>query len=371
MTDLTFVPAPHLLSLVAVLSVAAPAQTLAGSTVSPAHFEAGEGNTSLGHPFGTDVLMRYLQIHDDLAGRARVFRGLAVRPDGFFPGTAVADYTVTFSLWMSSAARRSDNIQPVFEDNHGADKTRVVDRRTFNFPGRGVPGALPRGWINPLMFDTAFAHPGIMGLTWEAETHAATLNSLSLFHDAASGSDQNPIPQNLFVGTGCRATGRGSAFSLNRTASFNWVNGTGSLTLSGSNAPASAPVFIILGASDRIWNGIPLPFLIPGSDVNASGPCFAYTDVLGTLFTGANASGAVAAQNVPVGLHPGLHGLNLIAQLWALDANAAFGIVTSRAAVTHFVAPFGVVPVSKLSQTTGGSPSIAQAFSLVLRFDHD
>lgn len=39
--------------------------------------------------------------------------------------------------------------------------------------------------------------------------------------------------------------------------------------------------------------------------------------------------------------------------------------------MTHFVAPFGAVPVSKLSQTTGGSPQIALEFGVVSRFEHD
>jgi len=352
------------------LLTSATAQGPASATVTPPHFGSAEGNSS-GGPFGTGTLQRYLQIHDDLMGTARVFRGFAVRPDGLFPGTATASYTLTLSMWMSSASRRADNIRPVFEDNHGADKTRVIDNRTFSLPGRGVPGAMPRGFANPILLDTVFAHPGTSGLTWEVETLATTIGGVSVFHDAAAGSDANPIPQNTFVGTGCRATGRGSAFTLNRTATFNWPAGMGTITVSGSNAPASAPVVAVLGASDTTWNGIPLPFLIPGSDTNPSGPCHVYTDVQAMLFTSATAAGSVPTTPMPVGLHQGLHGLNLIAQLWALDASAAFGLVTSRAAVTHFVAPFGAVPVSKLSQAQGGTPQIALEFGVVMRFDHD
>jgi hypothetical protein len=362
---------PLLLAVPLAVAAAPPAQPLLDATVSPPHFLSGEGNSSLGHPFGTGVLMRYLQIHDDLQGQPRMFRGVAVRPDGPFPGTAVADYTVTLSMWLSSASRLSNNIRPVFEDNHGADRTRVVDNRTFSLPGRGLVRAMPRGFAPPILFDSAFAHAGTVGLTWEVETHATTIGSLSLFHDAASGNDANPIPRNVFIGSGCRATGRGSEFSLTRSATFDWPNGIGSLNLSGSNAPANAPVIAVLGTSDESWLGIPLPLLIPGSSSNPSGPCHVYGDVQFSVVTAANAAGSVASLPIQVGLHPGLHGLNLIAQLWAIDANASLGLVTSRAAVTHFVAPFGAVPVSKLSQAPGGAPSIAHEFSLVMRFDHD
>lgn len=364
---------PHVALVVgalATLTAASTAQGVASLTVSPPHFAAAEGNSS-GGPFGTGALQRWLQIHDDLIGQVRVFRGIAVRPDALFPGTRVGDYSLTLSMWMSTASRRADNIRPVFDENHGADKTLVIDRRSFNLPGAAAPGAMPRGWTNPILFDHAFSHAGLAGLTWEVETLSTTIGSTNVFHDAASGSNANPLAQNTFVGTGCRASGRGTAFTMNRSAAFNWPAGTGTLTLSGSSAPASAPVFMMLGASDRTWNGIPLPFLIPGSGTNASGPCRIYSDVLATLFTASDASGLVANTVIPIGMHPGLHGLNIVAQLWAMDAAASFGLVTSRAAVTHFVAPFGAVPVSKLSQTTGGSPQIALEFGLVLRFNHD
>jgi hypothetical protein len=127
-----------------------------------------------------------------------------------------------------------------------------------------------------------------------------------------------------------------------------WASGTGILRVTGTNAMADGGLIAVVGTSNTSWGGIPLPFLIPGSDAAPSGPCNLYNDVLLLKGNVATPTGT-STTDFAVPATPDLHGLVTRSQIWGLDATAnPIGIVTSNMVIHQWIAPFAVQPASRM-----------------------
>ena len=113
-------------------------------------------------------------------------------------------------------------------------------------------------------------------LCWEVHVTAKTQTG-SIIYDAAAQATASPSIQVGRGGTGCLSTGRGTAMLCTATQAMNWTTG-GTATINGSNLLASGPVFFATGFDRVAWAGLPLPQLIPSSDLGPSGSCNLYVN---------------------------------------------------------------------------------------------
>jgi len=343
-----------------------PAAALA-QTVSPTFYANAEGLTNNVFPFGnTTVPFRYSQVHDDVP--SMVVNGLRFRHNA--TTTTYAAHTVTCDGWMSTALTPSTGATGTFDNNHGLDKLQVITNRTYSHPASDSTN-VPGQFVLDYPLDAPFFYANTAGsLCWEVIVTGKT-QTASVVHDAVSTVSANPALQVGGGGLGCIATGRTAVMSASGTSTVSWSTGTGTLTCSGTNAPASAPSFHMLGFDKAFWAGfIPLPFLIPGSTGSPSGTCNLYVDPLFVTAATASATGALT-NGVPIPLAAPYHGVALYSQWGSFDLTAnPTGIVTSRM-ITHGVsAPNPVTPGCRiyLSASTGPTGTIAQANMLVTGF---
>ena len=338
------------LATLCVLALAADSSSQT-SVVSPAHFTAAEANVDNSYPFGFGTTFRYAQIHDDLAGTPRLIKGLSFRRDGTQTVvTLYLPYSVTLDLWCSTATTTAATPSTSFDQNHGADKSRVITARNFNFP-QTDHSFVPNPFVYDVPFDIPFIFVGARSLCWEVHKTAAT-NSAAYFLDAASGAQGHANPPLAIsrFGAGCRLSATNAPMSADSSAVMSWPSGSGNLTVTGTAGPLSGFVIVVLGLRETTAFGgsIPLPFLIPGSGGAPSGPCHLYTDVLLVTASVTTATGA-STTPVPVPATPDLNGLRTFAQIWAFDAAAnPLGVVTSNAVNHNFVAPYPTIPVARI-----------------------
>ncbi len=351
----------------ALISLLLPLTAVAQSYVSPAFYTNAEGLSNNVFPFGnTTVPFRYSQVHDDVP--TMVVSGFKFRHNA--ATVTYPAHSVTIDGWMSTAVSVSTAATSTFDNNHGLDKQQIVTNRTYNHPASDSTN-VPGQFLLDYPFDVPFFYVSTNGsLCWEVIVTAKT-QTTSVTHDSAAGAVANPTLQVSRGGTGCLATGRASVMSATGSSTMSWTGGTGTLTLTGTNAAASAPVFHALGFDKNFWAGaIPLPFVVPGSTGAASGTCNVYTDILFTMGTTASATGSVTS-SVPIPASPIFHGAALYSQWLCLDQAAnPTGIVTSPLVVHGVSAPNAVSPACRifLSGSTGATGSIAQSSMLVTNF---
>ncbi|MEZ5963607.1 MAG: hypothetical protein R3F56_07150 [Planctomycetota bacterium] len=302
--------------------------------VSPAHHARAEGLSNNVFPFGnTTVPFRFSQLHDDIP--AMTVTSMTFRHN--LATVTYASHSVTCDGWMSTALTASGSASTTFDNNHGTDKLQVIVNRTYNHPASD-PRCAPGDWLLSYPLDVPFTFAGSPGtLCWEVQVTAKTQTS-SVTHDAFSTST-NPSLQVGRGGVGCIATGRTTAMSATGTSTMTWASGTGTLTFNGTNGPANAAAFHVLGTDKNSWFGLPLPFELPGTNSAPSGSCYIYTDVLTSFPVVASATGALT-NAVPVPATQNLHGLATLSQYWCLDSAAnSWGIVTSPVVPHAWVAP--------------------------------
>lgn len=338
-----------------------------GPSVSPTFYADAEGLINNVFPFGnTAVPFRYEQVHDDVP--TMLVSGFRFRHNASI--TAYPAHTVTLDGWMSTAVTPSTGATNAFDNNHGTDKTLIINNRSYSLPASD-PTNVPGRFVLDYPFDTPFFYAAPVGsLCWEVIVTAKT-QTASVVHDAASTVNANPPLQVGGGGAGCLATGRTSAMSATGTSTMSWSTGTGTLTFSGTNAPASAPSFHCLGFDKTLWAGfLPLPFQVPGSTGAPSGTCNLYVDPLFAIGASAGTTGALTSA-VPIPLAPTWHGVALYSQWLSLDLAAnPTGVVTSRM-VTHGVsAPNPTTPGCRifLSGSVGATGTLARAYVLVTQF---
>jgi hypothetical protein len=328
------------LSLLGLFSCLLPAQ----GYVSPAHFQTAEGTGSQTFPFGvTTVPFRYIQVHDDVPAMA--VRGMAFRHNS--GATVFPVHAVTLDAWVSTAVTTSTTLVGTFDLNHGLDKRQVITNRQVNLPASD-PADLPGQWVLDYAFDVPFAFAGSASLCWEVQITAKT-QAANITYDACLGPSTNPAFQSSRAFTGCISTGRTAPMALASLGSMNWPAGTGTLNGSATQLLANGPVLYVLGFSRLSWNGIPLPIDVPGSTGAPSGTCTIYNDVWLIRTAVASATGSATSPLVFTPT-PDMNGITVYQQVWGLDAAAnPFGITTSNLLAQNLVAPYAVMPISRVS----------------------
>jgi hypothetical protein len=352
------------LSSVTVLLAPLHAQT---TVVSPAHFTNAEGPSSNSTPFGIPTTpYRYVGIHDDLLGAPGVVLGMAVRRNAntttVFPAASV-----TLSAWVSTAATTAGAPNATFDLNHGTDKQQVINSRTYGFPQSELAFA-PSPFVYVIPFEVPFPFGGAAGLCWEVQITSRT-NTIAIGHDAVQGGSTNPPLGAAWFGTGCTVTGQSSAMSGVSAGSINWTTGTGTIGLNSFFGPLNAGVLMLVGTNDQSFGGVPLPFLLPGSDLAPSGPCRLYTDVLFAV-GGTTSAAGISLITTPVPARTDLHGLRTFCQLLAIDAPAnPTGVVLGNAINHNWVAPFAAPPVGRVSASSlAATGTVGANAGVIVRF---
>lgn len=349
------------LALVAALPVALAAQ---GTIVSPSGWAAIESPGGNAFPFGATSLQRYVNVHDDLAGTARVFTAMALRRSGTTSTTVTPATSIVVDGFFSTAVVTGATVDATFDNNHGGDKTQVWTQRTISFP-QAPTGLLPYPFLYHLPLDTPFPFGGAGPLCWEVRITARP-QSASTFHDYVSGASGDPEMVVSRHGDGCIASGRTDPFALTGASSNDWPNGTGTLSATASNGPANANAAYLFGLA-ALPVSIPLPF----TTGSPSGTCYLHADapfaIPGTL----SSTGGFTFR-VPLPLQPQFHGVHLVGQAAAPDTNNALGWVTSNATDHQVVAPFGAPPGGRVyaSSATATTGTLGPGQSLVVQFHH-
>lgn len=343
------------------------ASALSAQYVSPVEATNAEGLSNNIFPFGgTAVPFRFVQVHDDTP--AGVISSLAFRHN--MASVTYAAHSITCDIWASTALTTSAAVNATFDLNHGANKFQVVTNRTFNHPASD-PNCGPGAFLLQYPFDTPFAFPGGGSFCWETQVTAKTQTS-SIPHDAVTPNSLNPSLQVGRFGVGCLATGRTVAMGATGTSTaMNWAGGAGTLRVTGTNAPASAPLVLVLGTSKTNWLGLPLPFELPGTNTAPSGSCFVYTDILASFPNAASATGT-STNDVPVPLAPHMNGLTTRTQIVAIDASAnLWSVVTSPVVLHNFAAPTAPNVCARvfLSASLGPVGTVGVTSWLVTRFN--
>jgi hypothetical protein len=335
----------------------------------PGAFAHQEGGSSGSIPFGrvTDTY-RYLQVHDDVTGPARMLRGLSFRRDGGRWGPFAA-YGVTLDAWISTAALDAARASATFASNHGPDRIQVVANKQVLFPDAADPTPLPAPFAYTIPFDVAFPYSGAGSICWDVRVLGQT-NPDYVFHDLVTASDPNPALRLGRFGEGCRATGATAPVASTPGALMDWPQGTGTLFLGGRHAGANAAGILVVGWSHTSWFSFPLPLEIPFSAFFPSGPCNLYTNWGLTFAAQADYRGIIPSRSVPLALFTGTGGVNLFTQTLVHDPNAAGGLVTSDAWVLHFVEPFAAQPVARVLNQNGGlaTGAVNRGVGLIVQF---
>ncbi|MEZ5963184.1 MAG: hypothetical protein R3F56_04980 [Planctomycetota bacterium] len=329
-----------------VLAAAAPAQAI----VHPQHFTRAEAPYANVLPFGwTNVPIRLLQVHAGVP--AGTIRGMAFRLDAG-QTTDVAAFQAVVEVEMSSSVTSVLAPNATFDANHGADRTTVLPATVVNFAA--APRTLaPRPFLHTLAFSTPFNYGGAVPLCWDMRisNRSATTN----FEYDQAITSANPPATIMSFGDGCRLFGATAAMTLSASSTTNWSGATVTFRFAGSRLPPSSVVALSTGVSTASLNGVPLPFVLPGSAASPSGPCTIYNDSLLQLPVFTTASGALATNtNVTFPLRLSMNGASLFTQVLAADPQAnPWGVTTSNSVQMHLTAPFTNDAVSRV--WVGGS----------------
>lgn len=344
--------------------------SLIAQQFSPPHFANAEGSSNNVFPFGnTTVPFRYSQIHDSLP--AMLVSGMSFRHNA--ATVTYPAHSVTIDAWVSTATVAAGGMGTAFDNNHGVDKQQVIFNRTYTHPASN-PADVPGQFVLDYPFDVPFAFGG-GSLCWEVHVTAKT-QATSITHDSASASTTtaaNPAMVVSRFGAGCLATGASNPMAATAVQSIDWLTGTATMTVNGTNLEPNGITLFCTGLDKTSFSGLPLPAVIPASLGAPSGTCTVYSDILlsSVVVNSATGTGTNAFNFVPL---PAYHGLTFYSQIWGIDLPAnPFGLVTSNATIHHLVAPFSVpLPLSRmwLSGSLGPTASSTAGLGngLVTRF---
>lgn len=141
-------------------------------------------------------------------------------------------------------------------------------------------------------------------------------------------------------------------------------------SIHGSGLGANAPVLTMIGASDQVYGGIPLPFTLPGTS------CTAYASYDFTLGQVADVTGAILPQSassfLAIPADPALSGAMLFEQHVSLVAGAnTYGVVMSdkrNIVLGSYTPPTnGVWYVANGDSATAPAATLADALGFALR----
>lgn len=343
--------------------------------VSPRHFASAEAPASTRSPLAIGAsASRTLQIHEDVSILGNPIRGIALRRDGARREIFSA-LSVSLSLSMSTSPALAAAPDPVFDRNHGANRTLVVASRQFNFPQSFPVNTLPAPFAYVILFDAPFAARASSSVVWDLTRNPGSVPPTPpAFDFVSTRGDADPEVEEYLFGAGCVATGRTVPMSPeNGSNGFsNWPGGTIRVTMSAANGPANAAAAVILGLSNVAFGGLTLPFELPGSSAAPSGPCSILTDAVLVRPMVLNLIG-VGGSVLDLSVNPSMHGATLFQQVLAVDPPAnPMGLVTSSALGRQIIAPYAPLGVGRVEgiQSTGTTGFVLPNAGVVVQFIH-
>jgi hypothetical protein len=318
--------------------------------VSPVTATTTSGSSNNVFPFANSTVRRYLQVHSDIGGSAKVLSKLSFR----LPATAT-NYTGTMAIDMEMFMGNTvswDRVSFLIDSNYVTPRTQVVARKIVNMgpQGQGVtPGPNPFANMD-VVLDTPFTYVGVQSLGWEAVVYANTIvGSVSGF-DTDNGVISTSTP--IQFGIGCIATGRSAA--MLHSPSLADVGGGLAIGFSLSNGPSAAQTVLAVGSTDP---NLPLFGLCSNLRTNL---------LLVVQMGMTDASGVLAATGQRGLVVPNFGPGTLFTQMHAMDPGRAdlIPICNSDGKGLAIPAPnkLKVVKVSRIFNSVGGTTATEAAF---------
>ena len=250
----------------------------------------------------------YQQIHDDMVGNVRVFKGFAFRH--YFSATISVPWTYNVTVKVGDAATRSAGISLTFASNWktgGAQTTVFSGPVTFPpVPAYPRPPAPPDA---PLPFTVPHVYLGTDPLLWEAYITSTTPATAKQFHERGYvATAATYIPGML--GKGCTITGGGTP--MDSAGSITPTTMTDNLSF---GPPSSAAVLLLGDEADKLLGSIPLPINLAA--IGSAG-CFLHINAMLGISQTTSATGA-ATFTFPYTNSVALAGARLRTQWAAID----------------------------------------------------
>lgn len=315
-----------LLAAAALLPVRVTAQT--SSVVDPPLFRYMPGGTVTGFPFGYPKrrVVRYQEIHDQLAGSSRSINSISLRRTADM--VTIPAFKATCSMRLSTATNQAAKISSSFANNTGPDVSTVIKTRSISFPENvpAGPGILPAfSYTLPTDQPFAFMGKGPLCLELLVTTH----------------TNRTPFKFDLYQqGYGYLASIGAACGGLDLSTGFEG----GKVVHQTTGLPADAPLLFLAGAPLRdpidlkplgapgCSQLITLPILLPAFatssgtheiefSLQAAQSGDAYAAQIMAIKPGLNALGAVLSQaNLVLPIGP-----RNLGRLWAEAATASTG----------------------------------------------
>jgi hypothetical protein len=326
--------------------------------VSPAHAATAEGNENNHLPwYGSR--WRYQQIHGDLLGTPRTFAGLSFRRNGDRsnqPAWAARTVDVEVVMALSTFASASTT----FAVNYLAPARTVIPRKLVNLPSIVNHVSIPEPWTIHLPFDVPFPYAATTDVLWEIRVHANT-NTFDYLQDAYRGFAHLDAT-NVVLGTGCTPTGGATPMALTPAVRVLRLTNELSAAWVVTDGPASAPVAVVLGASDP-------DLAVPGLCANLR------TDLRFTITGATDGIGRWAPPPLTAPMVPAYVGARLHAQGIAADAGRSGLPFALSNGVQSTLPGFGTTsePLRRIYEanpTAASGSTDLMPFGLVTRFTY-
>jgi len=339
-----------------------PAQTK--YLVSPQNNTTMEGTSNNTYPFYNKAFT-YMQVHDDLAGRPRILRGIAFRKDGNL-SSSLSPATYTISLWISTAKVTSATATTTYAANHGSDLTQILNKVTVSFPGATKPASPPAPFTQVIPFpNKPFVYKGKGSLAWEVRVYSTTSTSVRPLDAQSSSSSYQRF------GKGCRATGQNyDAYNYGYIRTPATPPNTYMLYCYARYLAKQKPYAWMVGINNKNFGSLRLPLDL--TPFGAKG-CSLYVAPLVVRGGVTSSTGYVSTYSNPIYIpkNPAMAGMKIYSQFFCSDpGRTPLPVVfTDGCAV---LVP-GNVPVCRIysygnsSATTGSKTS---AYGLVTRFTY-
>jgi hypothetical protein len=213
----------HIATFISVLGLAGCLAAQTTITTAPSGFEATRGTSSVLYPFsGTQAPVgsfRYQEVHTTL--RNTVLSNIVSvsfrRDESATASTTAVARTanIEFALGHGDV----EQFTPDYAANFTGGRNVVFVRKPVNMADWTAPGdgATPMPWTNRLPFDVPFSYLGIQDLVWEVSYDSMTPTGTYNSDRATNTGSLWTSRSSPNIGTGCVATGRTAAFTLNTT----------------------------------------------------------------------------------------------------------------------------------------------------------
>lgn len=338
--------------------------------VSPKGYEKTEAPSSIYRGFGSRSASgwRYMQVHDDLRGARATVREIAFRRDGLRTTSRYPSYEFNVTLIISTAKTDASTMATSFDANHGTNRQTVAVNQVIKMPAT-APGRVADNWDYRIKLSSPYMFNGQSGgLCWEAQTNLFRGPSTTVYFDAAWSRSSNPQMAGTPFGEGCFHSQQRLRATCSASSSLNYSSKIGSLRVNGNYHRPNSLAIGIVGFSRTNFGAIPLPFTIPGSSTQYSGPCQLYTG-FDLIFAGTTNSTGTTSTTVPIPVDAQYGGVKLFVQLMSQDPDtgAAIDLVTSNGYELQFVPPYDLPPISRCFSTSSLSAtgSVTKNFGIV------